>query len=58
MRRLLGIIGSTAAMLPAIAFAQKAPPGDFGVSAPELGLLIMAGAVAVPIVRRAWQKDR
>ncbi len=47
-----------AVMLPAIAFAQKAPPGEFGISAPELGLLVMAGAVAVPIVRRAWRKAR
>jgi hypothetical protein len=43
-------------MLPALAFAQKAPPGNFGISAPEIGLLLMAGAVAVPIARGAWQK--
>lgn len=56
MRRLLATISSMTVMLPALAFAQKAPPGNFGISAPEIGLLLMAGAVAVPIARGAWQK--
>lgn len=58
MRRLLATFGSMAVLLPAVAFAQKAPPGDFGVSAPELGLLLMAGAVALPLARSVWRKAR
>lgn len=51
MRRLLSVLGSALVLLPAaVAFAQKAPPGTVGSSAPEAGLLLMAGAVALPLL--------
>ncbi len=58
MRRIFALLAGATVLLPALAFAQKAPPGELGVSAPELGILLMAGAVAAPLLRRAWQKAR
>lgn len=58
MRHFVASLGGLAVLLPALAFAQKAPSGEVGISAPELGLLWMVGAVAAPMVHRAWRKAR
>ena len=58
MRHFLASLGGLAVFLPALAFAQKAPSGEVGISAPELGLLWMVGAVAGPMIHRAWRKGR
>ena len=51
VRRLVPVIACLATLLPAaVAFAQKAPPGDVGSSAPELSLLLMAAAACVPVL--------
>ena len=58
MGRLLSTLASAATLLVgSVAFAQKAPPGDLGVSAPEPALLLLAGAVAAPLVVRAWRRS-
>ena len=49
--RLFSLLAGLAVMLPAaIAFAQKAPPGDVGSSASEPSMLLMAAAAAVPLL--------
>jgi len=49
--RLFSVIAGLAVLLPAaVAFAQKAPPGDYGVSAPEPSLLVMGAAACAPLV--------
>ncbi len=51
LRRLVPVLFSLATLLPAaVAFAQKAPPGDIGSSAPEPSLLLMAAVACVPIL--------
>ena len=50
LRRLHSTWIGLAVFLPAaIAWAQKAPPGDVGSSAPEPSLLLMAAVAVVPL---------
>jgi len=60
MRHFVASLGGLAVilLLPALAFAQKAPSGEVGISAPEMGLLWMVGAVAAPMIHRTWRKGR
>jgi hypothetical protein len=51
MRMIVRITVMLAVLLPAaVAFAQKAPPGDVGSSAPELAFLAMAAAAVAPML--------
>lgn len=55
---LLSAVTGLAVLLPAaVAFAQKAPPGDIGVSAPEPGLLLMGLAACLPLLLHRLRKS-
>ena len=49
--RIYAVLTGLAVMLPAaVAFAQKAPPGDVGSSAPEPSMLLLAAIATVPML--------
>ena len=55
VRRIVPVLACLATLLPAaVAFAQKAPPGDVGSSAPEPSLVVLAaaGGVRLLLLRR------
>lgn len=43
---ILAILSSS--LIAAVAFAQKAPPGDVGSSAPELSFLLLTAGAIIP----------